>query len=149
MNSIQHTANFTLPGRLEQILPLFTPEGEKLWAPGWDYTPTLKDAEFDEDYVFLTGSHDHASTHAIWLVKRNEPEKGLIAYYRVEPGDKVGVVTVQCSQHGLDRTSVNVTYMYVPLTEKGQSFVAEYTEQAHRDFIAQWRTHLEHYLSSE
>jgi hypothetical protein len=148
MNSIQQTASFTLPDRLERIFQLFTPEGEKLWAPGWDYTPAIMDAEFNVDYVFLTGSHDHASTHAIWLVKRYEPDKGLIAYYRVEPGDKVGVVTVQCSEHGPDRTRVNVTYKYIPLTEKGQSFAAGYTEQAHRNFIAQWRKLLEDYLSS-
>lgn len=147
MNSIQQTASFTLPDSLEHILPLFTPEGEKLWAPGWDYTPALKDAEFDEDYVFLTGSHDHGSTEAIWLVKRYEPELGLIAYYRVEPGDKVGIVTVQCSEYGPDRTRVNVTYRYIPLSQRGQSFVAGYTEQVHRDFIAQWRTHLEAYIS--
>jgi hypothetical protein len=139
MNAVEHTASFTLPHSIEQVFPLFTPEGEKLWAPGWDYHNLMDSSEPSEDYVFLTESHDHAGAEAIWLVKRYEPANGRVAYYRVEPGDKVGVVTVQCTSLESGGTKVEVTYRYTPLSEKGQAFVDDYTSDAHQTFIVHWR----------
>lgn len=148
MNSVEHTASFTLPQPIQQVFLLFTPEGEKLWAPGWDYKNLLGTTTLFEDYVFLTHSHDHAGAEAVWLVKRYEPGRGLVAYYRVEPGDKVGVVTVQCSPVEGSGTQVEVTYRYIPLSEKGQAFVDGYTQKAHQVFIAHWETLLLQYFGS-
>lgn len=33
MSSIRHSAGFVIGRPVEQVFPLFTPEGEKLWAP--------------------------------------------------------------------------------------------------------------------
>lgn len=148
MNSVQQSSGFKLPQPIEQVFPLFTPEGEKLWAPGWDYHNPLGTTELSEDYVFLTHSHDHAGSEAIWLVKRYAPEKGLVAYYRVEPGDKVGVVTVQCSPIASGGTQVEVTYRYIPLSQKGLSFVNIYTKESHQTFIAHWERLLLAYFES-
>lgn len=148
MNSIQHTAAFDLPQPIEQVFPLFTPEGEKLWAPGWDYHNLMGTSDLSEDDVFLTHSHDHAGAQAIWLVKRYAPQAGLVAYYRVEPGDKVGVVTVKCTPLESRGTQVEVTYRYIPLSDKGRAFVDDYTLEAHQTFIAQWETLLLQYFES-
>lgn len=148
MKSIQHSASFVLQQPVEMVFHLFTPEGEKLWAPGWDYMNLLETTELSEDYVFLTHSHDHAASEAIWLVKRYVPEEGMVAYYRVEPGDKVGVVTVQCFPVEDGWTQVAVTYRYLPLSEKGQAFVDSYTLEAHQSFIAQWERLLLAYFES-
>jgi hypothetical protein len=146
MNPVQHSARFTLPYRLVHVFPLFTPEGEKLWASDWDYAPAVEDTELSEDYVFLTGAHDHASSHAIWLVKSYRPEEGLVEYYRVEPEEKVGVVTVRCRPEGDGGTHVEVTYKYIPLSERGRAFTNSYSQQAHEEFIAGWQTQLESYF---
>jgi hypothetical protein len=146
MNSVQHTAGFDLPQTLDLVFPLFTPEGEKLWAPGWDYHNLMGTTELSEDYVFLTESHDHAGAAAIWLVKRYLPDEGLVSYFRVEPGDKVGVVTVQCSPVESGGTRVEVTYRYIPLSEKGQAFVDGYTQEAHQEFIAHWKVFINKYF---
>ena len=50
-------------------------------------------AKLAEDYVFLTESHDHVSGKAIWLVKKYDPAFWYIQFYRIEPQDKVGIVT--------------------------------------------------------
>src|SRR5210317_427334 len=96
MDFIEHTASFEIAQPVEDLFPLFSPEGEKLWVPGWDYENIMGTADLAEDYVFLTESHDHVSGKAIWLVKKYEPEAWLVQFYRIEPEDKVGVVTVQC-----------------------------------------------------
>ncbi|MGD2058577.1 MAG: hypothetical protein PVI04_07565 [Anaerolineales bacterium] len=146
MGIVRHTASFRITQPVDRLFPLFTPEGEKLWAPGWDYENLMGTTELSEDYVFLTGSHDHASSHAIWLVKRYRPEEGLVEYYRVEPEDKVGVVTVRCRPEHDVGTRVEVTYKYIPLSERGRAFTSSYSQQAHEEFIAGWQAQLEGYF---
>jgi len=139
MSSIKHTAGFDIPQPVEQVFPLFSPEGEKHWVPNWDYENIMGTTELSEDYVFLTGSHDDASTDAIWLVKRYVPEKWFIQFYRVEPEDKIGVVTVQCSRISDHVTHVEVTYQYIPLSEKGHRFINGFTMEIYKKFIDEWR----------
>ena len=100
MNTIKHTVGFDIGQSAEDLFPLFSPEGEKLWVPGWDYENIMGTAELAEDYVFLTESHDHVSGKAIWLVKKYELDSWLIQFYRIEPEDKVGIVTLQCFSRG-------------------------------------------------
>ena len=148
MNSIEHSAGFVIGRPVEQVFPLFTPEGEKLWAPGWEYEDIMGTTELFEDYVFLTKHHDHASTDAIWLVKRYEPEAYLVQYYKVEPGDKVGIVSVQCSGQSVDATHVQVSYEYIALAEKGRSFIESFNEETCGAFIAEWEELIHNYFDS-
>ncbi len=85
MNKIKHTAGFEISQPIEKLFPLFSPEGEKLWVPGWDYESVSGSIELFEDYIFLTKNHDFASTDAIWLVKKYEPDSYLAQFYKVEP----------------------------------------------------------------
>ena len=50
---------------IAELFPLFSPEGEKLWVPGWDYENIMGTTALSEDYVFLTKIHDHATRDAI------------------------------------------------------------------------------------
>lgn len=149
MKSVQHTASFDIAQPLEELFPLFSPEGEKLWVPNWDYENVMGTTELSEDYIFLTRDHDHAATHAIWLVKRYLPEEGFVQYYRVEPEDKVGVVTIQCSPKGTRMTKVEVTYRYIPLSERGRDFVDGFSPQIYEDFIDEWRQLLLRYFETQ
>lgn len=114
MTSIKHSASFDIAQPVEGVFPLFSPEGEKRWVPNWDYENIAGATEISEDYVFLTRSHNHASTDAIWLVKRYMPKEWLIQFYRVGPEDKIGEVTVQCSRISDRTTHVEVAYQYIP-----------------------------------
>jgi hypothetical protein len=77
MNKVKHIAAFEINQPTKKVFPLFSPEKEKLWAPGWDYENISGTEELHEDYVFITKTHDHASTEAIWLVKKYEPESHI------------------------------------------------------------------------
>ena len=148
MKSISHTNAFELDQPIADVFPLFSPEGEKAWVPGWDYENVMGEAELCEDYVFVTRSHDHATTDAIWLVKRYVPEAWLIQFYRVEPGVKVGVVTVQCSKMDESKTQVQVTYAYTPLSDKGQKFLDGFTSEYFKQYIEEWKELLLKYFES-
>lgn len=146
MTTISHTTTFELAVSIDELFPLFSPEGEKLWVPGWDYENVMGTTQLSEDYVFLTRSHDHAEANAIWIVKKYVPMDHLVEFYRIEPGQKVGLVRVRCSSIRAEQTAVEVTYRYTALSAEGERFIASFDEKAYAEFIAEWKTLLSQYF---
>ena len=149
MSTIKHSADFRIDQPIEIMFPLFSAVGEKLWVPGWDYEDIMGSSELHEDYIFLTKKHDHASTGAIWLVKRYEPETYFVQFYKVEPEDKVGIVTVQCRKLTEISTQVEVSYEYIGLSEKGNEFIEGFTSNEYEAFIGEWNNLLVSYFESK
>jgi hypothetical protein len=134
---------------ISELFPLFSPEGEKHWVPGWDYENVMGTTELFEDYVFLTKTHDHQTTNAIWIVKKYDPGSHFVQYYKIEPEDKIGVVTVKCMELDAARTEVQVTYKYTALSAPGERFVSGFSESAYEEFIGEWRRLLSKYFESQ
>lgn len=146
MTSVEHTNHFELPIPVDELFPLFSPEGETLWVPGWEYRNIMGTTELCEDYIFETGSHDHGSTQAVWLVKKYDPADYLVQFYKVESGDKVGVITVQCIWLSETETRVEVTYKYTALGKAGEEFIATFDKGAYESFIGEWEELLRTYF---
>jgi hypothetical protein len=146
--SVSHTAEFEIPRPAATVFPLFTPEGEKLWAPGWDYENLMGTDEVHEDDLFLTRSHDHAANDAIWIVKQYDPKRFQVQYYKVEPGEKVGLIEVVCVPSASSSTVVRVTYRYSGLSENGNRFVEQFTRKEYDAFIGEWKRLIDSYLAA-
>ena len=146
MKSISHTKTFEMPYPVAELFPLFSPEGEKYWIPEWDYTNVMGTTELSEDYVFLTKTHDHGTRDAVWIVKKFDPESHFVQFYKVEPEDKIGIVTVKCLELEAERAEVQVTYKYIALTGTGEKFISKFSERAHEEFIDEWQTLLMKYF---
>jgi hypothetical protein len=149
MKSITHTKSFEMAVPVEALFPLFSPEGEKKWVPDWDYENVMGTTELSMDYVFLTRTHDHAATEAIWIVKEYDPESHFLQFYKIEAGDKVGVIAVKCTRLEEERTEVQVTYTYMALSAIGETFVAGFSESAYAAFIGEWQMLLSRYFESK
>jgi hypothetical protein len=145
--SVSHTATFKINQPVQAVFPLFTPEGEKLWAPGWDYDNLMGTAPLDEDYLFLTRSHDHAANEAVWIVKTYIPERYRVQYYKIEPGEKVGIIEAACAPLSPASTEVQVSYRYVGLSETGNRFVERFTKKDYDAFIGEWKRLIESYFA--
>ncbi len=148
MSTIKHTEKFNVNQPIEILFPLFSAEGEKLWVPGWDYENIMGSTDLHEDYVFITKNHDHASTDAIWLVKKYQPRHYLVQFYKVEPEDKVGIITVQCTKINDSQTQVEVRYEYIGLSRKGDEFIERFTSFQYKEFISEWSKLLDRYFES-
>ena len=148
MGSVKHSKTFRISRPAGILFPLFSAEGEKLWVPGWDYDNIMGSTDLHEDYIFLTASHDHASAGAIWLVKRYDPDAYFVQFYKIEPEDKVGVITVHCVELEKNLTEVAVTYQYTGLSDRGNQFVASFDSSAYEDFINEWERLLNSYFQS-
>lgn len=143
---VSHSEEFSLEKEIGCVFPLFTPEGEKLWAPGWSYTNLIGSAELKPDYVFLTDTHDHKSAQAIWIVSDFDPDKHYVSYYKIEPEQKIGRITVQCFEQSPSVTLVKVTYKYIGLSESGNRFIEGFTKEVFTEFIGEWHSLLYGYL---
>ena len=149
MKSISHIKTFEIAYPIAVLFPLFSPEGEKYWVPGWDYENMMGTTELSEDYVFLTKTHDHGVTDAIWVVKKYDPKSHFVQFYKIEPEDKIGVVAVKCTELEAERTEVQVTYKYIALSKTGEGFVSAFSESAYEQFIGEWQTLILDYFESK
>ena len=139
MKSITHTKAFKMNVPIADIFPLFSPEGEKHWVPGWDYINVMGTTELSDDYVFLTKTHDHGTSDAIWIVKKYDPKLHFVQFYKIEPGEKIGVVTVKCTELEASKTMIRVTYKYLALSKGGEEFITVFNESTYEEFIDEWQ----------
>jgi len=72
----------------------------------------------------------------------------FIQFYRVEPEDKIGVVTVECSRSNERLTHVEVSYQYIALADRGRKFIESFTLEFYEKFIDEWRGLLDQYFDS-
>ena len=146
--AVRHSASFEIQQAVKGFFPLFSAEGERLWVSGWDYENIMGSSALRENYVFVTKSRDHASTEAIWLVKRYIPYEHSEQFYKVEPGEKVGIIEVKCVEQADCIMNVQVTYEYIGLSTSGNRFVASLAWSEYEAFIAKWKALLESYFES-
>ena len=149
MKTVKYSQSFLIAQPIPIVFPLFSPEGERYWVPGWSYENVMGTTVLSEDYIFLTRSPDHGNADAIWLVKRFDPDAHRVEFYKVEPGEKVVVVKVECDELGPKETEVEVSYKYTPLSERGDEFLMGLTQAAYNEYIGQWKTLLEEYFASQ
>lgn len=129
-----------LTGRIRVALPpedafrLFTPRGERDWAPGWEPSfpaPVTDDSE--PGTVFETGGHGSATT---WLVLSRQPGR-LISYARVTPHDRAGTVTVTLEEAD-GHSDVEVTYELTALTPGATAALGEFA-RGYPAYLRSWQ----------
>lgn len=132
---VVRSAAFTLELPRDRAFELFTPEGERAWAPGWE-PRYLHPAggRAGEGMVFTTSQTEET----IWMMLRYEPAEGRVEYLRLTPGSRLGVVRVVCTPLSPTGTRVNVSYELTALTESGNTAIRQLDDAAFASFIAGW-----------
>jgi hypothetical protein len=129
-------AELTVPLPGEQAMELFTPEGERRWAEGWD--PHYPDATRREEpgAVFTTAHGHHAST---WIMADRAPHR--IRYARVAHEATAGTITVERVESSERFTRVRVTYDLTALTPDGAAWLDAFAA-GYDDYIASWEAEI-------
>ena len=92
---VRCTGTVQLPPGIAAPLGLFTPEGERAWAAGWDPSyPAPAEDDSEPGTVFQTRHGVHPGT---WIVASREPGRS-IRYARVIADQDAGTVTVTLEQ---------------------------------------------------
>jgi hypothetical protein len=111
----------------ERAFDLFTAEGERLWAPGWD-------PEVLSDKVFLTS---HGGEQTIWTIIEADRETGRLCYSRVSPGVRAGIVRVRLSPQG-SGSRVEVSYDMTSLGPAGVEAVMKMNRDGFAAMLRDW-----------
>jgi len=127
--------SFRLEAPLARVLPLFTAEGERSWAPGWE--PTILSGAVERGSAWTTRAHTGIET--TWIVADYRPAEGKVSYARLAQGSNIGLVDVSCVEEG-GGTVVTVRYTLTGVSEQGRAFVREFLEPEHYTrMIEEWR----------
>jgi hypothetical protein len=129
--------SFHLDAPRSQVFPLFTAEGERAWAPGWN-PEKLSGAE-ERGSAFRTKHENGQET--IWVVTDYKPKEGRVSYARAALGSNIGLVDVICTDSPAGGTDVSVRYTLSALSESGRAFVNHFlTSEHYSQMIEEWRT---------
>src|SRR5262245_23048859 len=134
-----------LDASVADVFPLLTPAGEELWVEGW--APVYlhpRSRETQKGMVFTTGD---GADLTLWSVADYDPARHTARYVRVTPASRFGFVEIACHAAGAARTRVRVAYTYTALTDAGNAFIEQFTEDSYRDMIGEWRQLMGAYLA--
>ena len=135
-NPSSQNRGFHLDAPRARVMPLFTAEGEREWAPGWD--PTMLSGAERRGSAFLTVNHEGRNT--TWIVIDYRPSEGRVSYARLAQGSNIGLVDVLCTEPAAGGTDVSVTYTLTPLCAEAEAFVRHFlSPEAYTLMIEEWR----------
>jgi hypothetical protein len=133
---VTQVRSFRLEAPLARVFPLFTAEGERSWAPGWE--PVILSGAVERGSAFTTRSHNGIET--TWIVADYRPAEGRVSYARLAQGSNIGLVDVTCTPAEGGGTVVTVRYTLTGVSEQGRAFVREFLEPEHYSrMIDEWR----------
>lgn len=128
--------SFRLDAPLAQVMPLFTAQGERRWAPGWE--PDILSGDVERGSAFITRAQSGVET--TWIVIDYRPAAGRASYARLAQGSNIGLVDVACTPAEEGGTVVSVRYTLTGVSEQGRAFVREFLEpQRYAHMIDEWR----------
>lgn len=118
-----------------EALELFTPEGERRWADGWDPAWVHPaGGALAPGAVFRTR---HGGEETVWLVAEVDRAAGRVRYVRDTPGSRVGTVEVRCAPAPGGGTIARVTYDLTALSPAGEAYLATF-EAGYGEMMAEW-----------
>jgi len=127
---VRCTGTVRLPPGIAAPLSLFTPEGERAWAAGWDPSyPAPAEDDSEPGTVFQTRHGAHPGT---WIVASRQPGRS-IQYTRVIADQNAGTVTVTLA----GETEVTVSYDLTALSDPAAAHLAQFAAN-YPQFLADW-----------
>ncbi|HCG04224.1 MAG TPA: hypothetical protein DEV75_03820 [Desulfovibrio sp.] len=146
MSRIERQHAIRLRGSVDRVFPMFTPLGELGWVDGW--RPEFvhpSSGRTEQGMVFRTGS---GAEETLWLCSLWNPEARRVAYARVTPASRMGLVEVACRAVSDAETEAVVRYTFTALSEAGREYLAAFTELAYRAMIEEWRGLIDAWLAA-
>jgi hypothetical protein len=134
--TVRRSTEITVDLPIERAMELFTPEGERVWADGWD--PQYPEAGRREGpgAVFITEHGGHQTT---WIMVDHSPEG--VRYARVTQGMTAGTVAVDIVGSDEHSTRVRVTYDLSALTRTGETWLDAF-DADYDSSIGGWSTQI-------
>ncbi|HQN19824.1 MAG TPA: hypothetical protein PKV86_11820, partial [Syntrophobacteraceae bacterium] len=117
----------------EEVFPLLCPVREAEWVDGWDPLVVYSRSGLAEpDCVFVTGNKEPDSA---WIVTKRDTESFDLEIIKVTPWTTIARINISLRPNEQSGTDAEVTYSYTALSEAGEAFVNNYTEEYYAAFM--------------
>lgn len=127
------------------VFPLLCPVREADWIEGWDPISVWSESGVAEpDCVFITPSDD---ANAIWYITRHLPDVGEVEMLKITPGVTACRLVIKLTPSAAG-TDAEVTYSHTSLGPVGDAFVDAFTSEYYNQFMGDWESRLNHFLST-
>jgi hypothetical protein len=134
--TVRRATEITVDLPPEQAMELFTPEGERQWADGWDPQYPETGRREGPGAVFTTAHGGHQTT---WIMV--DHGSGSVRYARVTQRMTAGTVTVDVVGSDKHSTRIRVTYDLTALTDAGESWLDAF-DADYDTMIGGWSTEI-------
>ena len=134
--SVRRRGTLRVAAPMARAFPFFTPDGERLWVPGFDpqYLHPLS-GEQGVGAIFTTA---HGGEDTLWMVLRFSPSEGVAEYARVTPGSRGGTVQVALEPLDDDTTQATITYDLTSTSQAGDEKLGAFTDAAYAAMLSDW-----------
>ena len=145
--TVRRRGSLRVGAPLARAFPFFTPDGERLWVPGFDpqYLHPLT-GEQGAGAIFTTA---HGGEDTLWMVLRFSPSEGVAEYARVTPGSRGGTVRVALEADGEAGTRATITYDLASLSDAGDQVLAAFTESAYAAMLLDWEQKIDRVIRDD
>ncbi len=146
METILRTDTFDVAAPPDRVFPLLCPVREYDWIPGWE-CELLHSASgvAEEDCVFRT-RYPQDGEPMTWVVSRYEPSV-RIEFTCFVPDRYVMRLKIALTPRG-DRTRLEWTRLWLSIGPRGDEWIASWSEDRHRQRMADLERLLGHYLAT-
>jgi hypothetical protein len=96
--------------------------------------------------VFL--SHQQGEPDTIWVMTERDDEQKLTEFERITPGIKAAHLVITAKNEGTDRSQVDISYTFTALSEEGNTFIDNFTEENFVQDMKFWEAAMNHYLKT-
>lgn len=128
---------FDLACDVETAFPLFSPEGEREWAPGWNPRAVFPETiTFAPNTVFRLGA---GSEESLWTILEADWQAHRAEYVRFAPASHAARITVKADPLGSDGSQITVTYTVTAFGEQAATVLEPFSEPAYAQRMREWQ----------
>lgn len=139
-----YTMNLCAPPA--DVFPLLCPVREYEWIEPWSCDMVFSAGGLAENNAVFTTDFPAQGGHEIWVVSRFEKDRA-IQFIRLSPGLKVNRLDIALAAAG-EGSRLEWTHTYTGLSEDGNQWIREMTDDTFRTEKVAIETMLNHYLKT-
>jgi len=137
----------TIHAAADAVFPLLCPVREAEWLDGWRFTMIFSQSgRVEAGAVFSTPGDGEPDT--VWIVTRHDATQRLVEFTRITPGSRTCVLRIGVTTRDDMSAFVEIAYTYTAISEAGNAFIDDFTEEKFLRAVTFWERSMNHWLAT-
>ena len=129
------------------ILPLLCPDRETEWLDGWEYRMIYSESGRTElGAIFSTSREGEEDT--VWILTKHDLKAHEVDFARVTPNSRTCILNIAVKAKDANSSYVDITYTYTGISDHGNAFIDNYTEEMFLGMATFWEKSMNYFLET-